>query len=127
MERILKSSILHVAVGFLLMGGWALFANRSHGLDQAWLPAVAQGTLSAGLTFALKRTLEALNGRVPGVSAFVVPPLITAGTILLLLVGVHRLIGTPELVATIAVPWSLSTLYAIVYNARIVADRRKTA
>lgn len=127
MERILKSSILHVAVGFLLMGGWALFANRSHGLDQAWLPAVVQGTISAGLTWALKKTLEGLNDRIDGPAAFVVPPVITAGSILLLLAGVHRLIGTPELLATIAVPWSLSSLYAIVYNARIVADRRKTA
>ena len=29
-----------------------------------------------------------------------------------LLIGVHRLIGTPEIAATIAVPWSVSTGYA---------------
>ena len=76
---------------------------------------------------ALKKTLEALDGKIAGPLAFVVPPAVTAGSILALLVLVHRLIGTPELVATIAFPWSLSTLYAIVYNAGLVRARRSAA
>ncbi len=127
MQRLMKSSLVHVAFGFLLMGGWALFANRSHGLAAAWLPALAQGILSGALTGALKKTLEALDGKIAGPLAFVVPPAVTAGSILALLVLVHRLIGTPELVATIAFPWSLSTLYAIVYNAGLVRARRSAA
>jgi hypothetical protein len=125
MGRLLGSSVLHIAVGFLLMGGWALFANRAHGLAAAWPPALVQGTISAVLTGLLKKTLEKLDGKIPGALAFVAPPALTAGAILLLLATVHTLIGTPELVATIAAPWSISTLYAIVYNARLVADRRK--
>ena len=31
-QRLMKSSLVHMAFGFLLMGGWALFANRAHGL-----------------------------------------------------------------------------------------------
>ena len=127
MQRLMKSSLVHVAFGFLLMGGWALFANRGHGLAAAWLPALAQGILSGALTGALKKTLEALDGKIAGPLAFVVPPAVTAGSILALLVLVHRLIGTPELVATIAFPWSLSTLYAIVYNAGLVRARRSAA
>ena len=127
MQRLLKSSLVHVAFGFLLMGGWALFANRAHGLGAAWLPALAQGTLSGALTGALKKTLEALDGRLSGALAWVVPPAVTAGSILALLVLVHRLIGTPELVATIAFPWSVSTLYAFVYNAGLVRARRSAA
>jgi hypothetical protein len=123
----MKSSLVHVAFGFLLMGGWALFANRSHGLAAAWLPALAQGILSGALTGALKKTLEALDGKIAGPLAFVVPPAVTAGSILALLVLVHRLMSTPELVATIAFPWSLSTLYAIVYNAGLVRARRSAA
>jgi hypothetical protein len=123
----MKSSLVHVAFGFLLMGGWALFANRSHGLAAAWLPALAQGILSGALTGALKKTLEALDGKIAGPLAVVVPPAVTAGSILALLVLVHRLIGTPELVATIAFPWSLSTLYAIVYNAGLVRARQSAA
>lgn len=127
MERLLKSSLVHVAFGFLLMGGWTLFANREHGLAAAWLPAVAQGILSGALTGVLKKTLEALDGKLAGALAFVVPPAITAGSILLVLTLVHRLIGTPELVATIAFPWTVSTLYALIYNARLVTERRKAA
>lgn len=127
MERLLKSSLVHVAFGFLLMGGWALFANREHGLAAAWLPALVQGIISGALTGLLKKTLEALDGKLAGALAFMVPPAITAGSILLVLTLVHRLIGTPELVATIAFPWTVSTLYAVVYNARLVTERRKAA
>jgi mannose/fructose/N-acetylgalactosamine-specific phosphotransferase system component IIC len=127
MERLLKSSPVHIAFGFLAMGGWALFANRDHGLAEAWLPALVQGTLSGALTGVLKKTLEALDGRLAGAAAYAVPPAITAGSILTLLVLVHTLIRTPEVVATIAVPWTVSTLYAIVYNAGLVRARRNAA
>lgn len=127
MQRLLRSSPVHVAFGFLLMGGWALFANRAHGPGAAWLPALAQGTLSGALTGALKKTLEALDGRLGGLFAYMIPPAVTAGSILVLLVLVHTLIGTPELLATIAFPWSVSTLYAIVYNAGLVRARRSAA
>lgn len=127
MQRLMKSSAVHITFGFLLMGGWALFANRSHGLGEAWLPAVVQGTISGALTGILKKVLETLDGKLNGVAAFVLPPMLTAGSILAVLTLVHRLIGTPELVATIAFPWTVSTLYAVIYNARLVADRRKAA
>ena len=127
MQRLLKSSLVHVAFGFLLMGGWAFFANRAHGPQGAWAPALAQGTVSGLLTGGLKKTLEVLDGRLPGLWAFVVPPAVTASSILVLLILVHTLIGTPELVATIAFPWSVSTLYAIVYNAGLVRARRSAA
>lgn len=127
MQRLLKSSLVHVAFGFLLMGGWAFFANRAHGWQGAWLPALAQGTVSGLLTGGLKKTLEALDGRIAGVLAYLIPPAVTAGSILVLLILIHTLIGTPELVATIAFPWSVSTLYAIVYNAGLVRARRSAA
>lgn len=127
MQRILKSSLVHVVFGFLLMGGWALFANRAHGLAAAWLPALVQGTISGALTGGLKATLERLDGRLGGLWAYVLPPAATAGSILVLLTVVHTLIGTPEVAATIAFPWSVSTLYAIIYNAGLVRARRSAA
>ncbi len=120
-----RASAVHVGFAFVAMGGWALYANRAHGAA-AILPALAQGTLSAAITFVLKRTLEALSRRLAGPAAYLVPPLVTASVILALLAGVHMLIGTPEIAATIAVPWSVSTLYAIVYAATLArsADAR---
>jgi hypothetical protein len=123
-QRLMKSSLVHMAFGFLLMGGWALFANRAHGLEAAWLPALAQGVVSALLTGVIKRALEWMDGRVAGPLAFVLPPIATALGVMTTLVAVHSLIGTPELVATIAFPWSLSTLYAFIYNAALVRSRR---
>lgn len=123
-RSIFRSSAFHMAFGFVLMGGWALFANRAHGIEEAWLPAVAQGTISALLTGVIKKAIEWMDGRIPGPLAYVLPPLVTASSILATLWTMHTLIGTPEVAATIAFPWSLSTLYAIVYNAGLVRARR---
>jgi hypothetical protein len=124
LSRIARSTVTHVAFAFVAMGGWALFANRAHGAG-ALAPALAQGMLSGLITLVLKRALEAFAARLSGVPALIVPPLTSASVIFLLLVGVHWLIGTPEIAATIAVPWSVSTLYAIVYTAALARDRRR--
>src|SRR5215472_4366110 len=123
LAKLARASATHVTFAIVAMGGWALFANRAHGAG-AIVPALAQGVLSGGITFVLKRALEALVVRIGGPLAFVLPPLATASAILLALAGVHLAIGTPEIVATIAVPWSVSTLYAIVYSAVLAQDRQ---
>ena len=121
------SSVAHIGFAFLAMGGWALFANSGHGLAAAWLPALSQGALSGLITLVLKRALEAMSGRFPGVLNYALPPAITAGAVLHLLVSVHKLIGTPEILRTIAVPWSVSTLYAIIYSATLARGQTKAA
>ena len=108
------------------MGGWTLFANRAHG-GAAFVPALVQGTISGLITLGLKRVLEAFSARLSGPLAYILPPLATAGTILVLLIGVHTLIHTPEILATIAVPWSVSTAYAILYTAALRRDPRGRA
>jgi hypothetical protein len=123
-QKLARSAFVHVAFAFVAMGGWTLLANREHGLAAAWKPAVVQGLISGAITLVLKRVLEAAAGRLSGPLAYVVPPLATASVILAVLVVVHRLIGTPELIRTIAVPWSVSTLYAIVYTAALVRERK---
>ena len=122
LAKLARASGTHVAFAFVAMGGWALFANRAHGAG-AFAPALAQGALSGGITFVLKRVLEALAARLRGPLAYALPPLATASVILAILVGVHLAIGTPEIAATIAVPWSVSTLYAIVYSAVLARGR----
>jgi hypothetical protein len=126
LAKLARASAVHVGFAFIAMGGWTLFANRAHGAA-AIGPALAQGTISGLITLVLKRVLEAFAARLNGWIAFVLPPLVTAGAILALLVCVHLVIGTPELWATIAVPWSVSTGYAIVYTAALLRDRRGRA
>ena len=58
------------------------------------------------------------------IAALIVPPLITATTILAILVTAHTLAGTPEIAATIAVPFTVSTSYAILYNLRPLEEPR---
>ena len=123
LAKLARASGTHAAFAFLAMGGWALFANRAHGAA-ALGPALAQGALSGAITLVLKRTLEALVARLRGPVAYVLPPLATASVIVATLAGVHLAIGTPEIEATIAVPWSVSTLYAILYSAVLARDRR---
>ena len=123
-RSLFRSSAAHMAFGFLLMGGWALFANRAHGLEESWLPALAQGVVSALLTGVIKKAIEWMDGRIGGPLAYIVPPLVTASSILATLFAMHSAIGTPEIAATIAFPWSLSTLYAVIYNAGLVRARR---
>ena len=119
------TTFAHVGFAFLAMGGWALFANAGHGLAAAALPAVSQGVLSGLITLVLKRALEAMSPRFPGALAYIVPPAITAGAVLALLLTVHKLIGTPEVIRTIAVPWSVSTFYAVVYAATLARGQAK--
>jgi len=106
------------------MGGWALFANRAHGAG-AIAPALAQGAMSGLITLVLKKVLERMSLRLRGWRAFAVPPAVTASTILAALVGMHALIGTPEIAATVAVPWSVSTLYAVIYTAVLARGKHE--
>ena len=127
LRSLTRSTAAHVGFAFVAMGGWALFANSGHGLAAALAPAVAQGLLSGAITLVLKRTLEAMSARLRGPGAYMLPPLVTAAVILAVLTAVHTLLGTPEIARTIAVPWSVSTLYAIVYTAALVRGRGREA
>lgn len=142
------STVAHVAFGFLAMGGWAVFANRAHPLPDALQAGFVQGVISGSLTLVLKKALEWMNVRLSGAAfgelrqappdaslslskgserrlvALILPPVVTAATILAILVGAHTLAGTPEILATIAVPFTVSTSYACLYNWKLVRERR---
>lgn len=112
----LRSTWLHVAFAFIAMGAWAAFANRAHDTQAILIAFLVQGTLSGLLTLGLKRGLEGAHGRLRGLAARLLPPIISCLSIAAVLVAVHRLAGTPEVWGTIAVPWTVSTLYAFVYT-----------
>ncbi|MBK8543928.1 MAG: hypothetical protein IPL62_10440 [Caulobacteraceae bacterium] len=129
-EQMASSTLVHVAFGFLAMGAWAVFANRAHPLPQALLAGLVQGTISGTLTLFLKKGLERMSamffkarqsdeGQGRNVAALFIPPVITATAIATILFTAHTLAGTPEILATIAVPLTVSTSYAILYNLRL--------
>lgn len=143
-----SSTIFHVAFGFVLMGGWAMFANRDHTLPEMLRAGLVQGAISGTLTLFLKKFLEWMNARMSpalrqaqgdaggaatgerrqpepvegGAGRFAslfVPPAITATSIFTILFTAHTLAGTPEIAATISFPFAVSTTYAILYNLRL--------
>jgi hypothetical protein len=118
-----RSSVVHVAFAFLAMGAWAVFANRSAGLSHALIAGLVQGTLSGGITLGLKRFLEAASARLTGVRAVIVPPAISCAVILALLLGAHILAGTRNVLATISLPYAVSSTYAWIYSWAIARSR----
>lgn len=115
MKSLARQSWTHVAVAFLAMGGWAVFANLAHPMPQALAAGVVQGALSGAITFVLKRMVEAVAARFSGGAALVLPPLIAVALSLAILVTIHTLAGTPEIAATIALPTSVTALYSTLY------------
>ncbi len=103
-------------VAFLAMGGWALYANSAHPMPKPILAGLVQGALSGAITYALKRTLDALRVRMTRRLGWWLPPVITLSCSLCLLFGAHWVAGTPEILRTISVPYSVAALYAITYN-----------
>ncbi len=118
-EAIASNTLVHVAFAFLVMGGWAVFANRSHTVPEMLLAGFVQGTISGLLTLGLKKFLEWFSARMRGLPALIAPPLITATSIFAILWSAHTLASTPEIWTTIAFPFTVSTTYAILYNLRL--------
>ena len=111
-----RSGAVHGAIAFLGMGAWAAFANRGHGLDAMALAGVVQGAISCVITLILKRSLEAMFARLSGPAAVLLPPVVTMAVVLAALLAIHRLASTPEVWATIAVPYAVSSTYAWIYT-----------
>jgi hypothetical protein len=114
--RLARSSAAHVLFAFLGMGSWAVFANSAHPMPVSLFAGVLQGGLSACITLFLKRLIETLSLRLGGIEALLVPPVITCLVSASLLTLIHALSGTPEVLATIALPLMVATGYAALYN-----------
>jgi len=127
LQSFARSSATHVAFAFLAMGGWAVFANHTHGLERMAISGLAQGTVSGLLTLGLKRFLEVAAARLPDLAAAILPPAITCAAVLVILLVVHQLAGTPNVWATISVPYAVSSSYAWIYSALLVLGRRRGA
>lgn len=122
--RLMRSSVVHVGFAFLAMGSWAVFANRAHPMPAPLLAGLIQGMLSAGITLILKRGIEGLARRFSGLAALLAPPAIASLVSASLLTAIHTLGGTPEIARTIAVPLTVATSYAALYNLSLWRSRK---
>ena len=80
------------------------------------LAGIVQGLLTAVITLFLKRVIEAIFHRSEGWLRFALPPLAAFAISVTLLSAIHSLAGTPAIIATIVVPITVSTLYALTYT-----------
>lgn len=124
LARLMRSSIVHVGFAFLAMGSWAAFANRAHPMPAPLLAGLIQGTLSALITLLLKRGIEYVASRFTGLTALLAPPLIAGLVSASLLTAIHMIGGTPEIAGTIAVPLTVATSYAALYNLSLWRGRK---
>lgn len=121
-----KNGLLNVLTAFVLMGGWAVFANRAHPLPEALVAGALQGTMSGLITLGLKRLVERVSQRFRGVAGLVVPPLAAFALSATLLILLHSASGTPEIARTIVVPLTVSTGYAALYSWWLWKERERT-
>ena len=126
MRELAGRSVVHVGGAVVVMGSWAAFANRAHGAAAMATAAVVQAAASAGVTYTLKTSLEAMARRLGRVAALVVPPTVSCGVVLLVLLSAHHLAGTRALWSTIALLYAASSTYAWVYAA-LLASRGASA
>jgi len=119
-NKLAQSSWSHVATSFILMGGWAFFANRVHGVDASIMAALLQGTLSGIITLGMKKALEriyqAFKNKGDDKAAFFLTPLIVCSMSASTLLLCHFIAGTPELILTIITPSSVALFYAYIYT-----------
>ena len=115
--------LAHITAGFLLMGGWAVLANRAHPMPAPLLAGLVQGTLTALITLGLKRMVEAIAVRTTGPAALALPPLAACATSVAILGAIHTLAGTPEVLRTLTIPATVSTAYALLWALRLKRAR----
>ena len=122
--RLVRRNSVHVAFAFVAMGSWAAFANRVHPMPAPIYAGLIQGALSAVITLLLKRGIDELSTHFTGLTALLAPPLIAGLVSASALTDIHAMGGTPEIGKTIAVPLTVATSYAALYNLSLWRTRK---
>ncbi len=109
-------SLLAGAAGFVGYGGWAFFANLSHGSEIAARAGWVQGTYSLVLTFVMTFVTEWLFARTKELAhGMAVTVLIVCIILFSSAYGIHMVAGTPEILMTILPGFIIGTIYTAVY------------
>lgn len=116
MNSPLGRSFLAGFAGLIVYGGWAVYANASHGDTVALRAGVVQGSYSLLLTFVmtlategLYRALSLVYGGLYWLMMIVCLSLFTTAY------GIHYLVGTPEILMTILPGFVIGSIYTLVY------------
>ena len=102
--------------GFAAYGGWAVYANWSHGETIAYRSGLVQGSYSFVLTWVMTlvtewlfRVIPATPFRVVWLMGIVTPILFATAY------GINYAAGTPEILMTITPGFIIGSTYTLVY------------
>ncbi len=111
-----RSALL--AVGALLLyGTWAFVANLSHGAGSAAKALATQGISSFVSTFTITMAMEAAHGDHRSRLLRAIRSLLAGcGLAYALTVGLHLVMGTPELIRTVGPVMVFGTVYCAIYS-----------
>jgi hypothetical protein len=88
------------------------------------LAGAVQGLVSACLTLAMKHLTQVVAEGLSGRAALVVAPATCGLGSAVVLTIIHAAAGTPNLLATILVPLTVSTTYAAAYSCALTTPAR---
>lgn len=115
-----RAWVLPATLAFILWGGWAAYINSRHGTAEALRSGLAQGIASFAITIFLTFSVARLHGSLrQRFARAVLPALATVTLTGSLLVALHTLAGTPEVLATVVPPITVAALYCLYVNLKI--------
>ncbi len=104
---------ISASLAFLLWGGWAYFINSGTTSTSGIVPAITQGSYSFIITLLMTHFITFQYNRIPaGVWRTFLPPVITISLTGTLLVFIHKLVGTPEILFTVTPALSIALLFS---------------
>jgi hypothetical protein len=123
--RRLMDSVFGAVLGGAFYGSWATFANWSAGASRAERIGFTHFLMSTGLTLAGVAIMNRLFrlGRTPSLGAIIAfsgSMSFTYG----LLISVHRLIGTPHILITLAPGFIPTVSFCVVYPLLLLREAR---
>lgn len=114
------------AGAFLVYGGWAAYTNWEYGLTISLVSAFTQGTISFLVTAFLTLILEHIFHSIDSAALrFIVTALGAQTVVALMTFTAHYIVGTPEILITMAPSFVVSSIYCILYTTGLhIRDRQ---
>lgn len=118
-KTVVRALISAVTIGSLFFF-WAMFVNWGHGLDQALRAGAGQGSVSFTVSMSMAFMLEFFYF-LPENKSLRIPfsVVMTMSIVIAVTAVVHVLIGTPEIIRTMALPFVMGVVYTSVYGFRL--------
>lgn len=119
-QKTLVRALVSATVIGSLFFAWATLVNWGHGMEQALRAGFGQGGVSFLVSMSMAFMLEYLFF-LPANKALRIPFAVASTMSIVIGVSalVHILIGTPEIIRTIALPFLMGVVYTSLYSVRL--------